>query len=79
MKMLLDTSVLVAGMLSDHAHHSVAWPWLERAKAGAFEFVVAGHSLAELYAVLTKLPRRPRISPGMRCGWSMKMWYAGRR
>ncbi len=63
MKVLLDTSVLLAGMLSDHVHHGVAQPWLARARAGAFELVVAGHSLAEVYAVLTRLPRTPRISP----------------
>jgi predicted nucleic acid-binding protein len=63
MKVLIDTSVLIAGMLSDHRQHSHAQPWLARAKAGAFEAVVSGHSVAELYAVLTRLPRTPRITP----------------
>jgi predicted nucleic acid-binding protein len=64
MKVLMDTSVLVAGMLSDHVHHAHAQPWLHRAKAGAFEALVSGHSLAEVYSVLTRLPRTPRITPG---------------
>jgi len=63
MKVLLDTSVLVSAMLPDHVHHAHSRPWLEQAKAGAFEAVVSGHSLAEVYAVLTRLPRTPRITP----------------
>ena len=59
MKALLDTSTLVAAMLPDHVHHPHALPWLSQAKGGGFEFVCSGHSLAELYAVLTRLPRTP--------------------
>jgi predicted nucleic acid-binding protein len=63
MRVLLDTSVLVSGMLSDHVQHAQTQPWLATAKGGAFEAVVSGHSLAELFAVLTRLPRIPRITP----------------
>jgi predicted nucleic acid-binding protein len=63
MKALLDTSTLIAAMLADHVHHAHALPWLSQAKSGAFEFVCSGHSLAEIYAVLTRLPRTPPISP----------------
>jgi predicted nucleic acid-binding protein len=63
MKVLLDTSGLVSAMLPDHIHHAQSRPWIERAKAGAFEPVIAGHSLVETYSVLTRLPRRPRITP----------------
>jgi predicted nucleic acid-binding protein len=63
MKALLDTSVLIAGMLPDHAHHASAFPWLRRGKAGAYRVVVSGHSLAEVYAVLTRMPRTPQIQP----------------
>jgi predicted nucleic acid-binding protein len=63
MKVLMDSSVLISAMLPDHVHHAHALPWLQRAKAGALETVVSGHSLAELYSVLTRLPRTPRISP----------------
>ena len=65
MKILFDTSVLVAGMVEPHAMHKSALPWLKRARAGEFSFFVATHTLAELYAVLTSLPVRPRISPGV--------------
>jgi predicted nucleic acid-binding protein len=63
MRALLDTSTLIAAMLPDHIHHAHALPWLSQAKAGAFEFVCSAHSLAEVYAVLTRLPRKPPIGP----------------
>jgi predicted nucleic acid-binding protein len=63
MKALLDTSTLIAAMLPDHVHHAHAFPWLSQAKTGAFEFVCSGHSLAEIYTVLTRLPRTPPIGP----------------
>jgi len=63
MKVLMDTSVLIAGLLSDHVQHAQARSWLAQAKAGTFEAVVSSHSLAELYSVLTRLPRTPRITP----------------
>ncbi len=63
MKVLLDSSSLIAAMLPDHVHHAPAHAWLSRAIAGDLEFVVSGHSVAEVYSVLTRLPRTPRISP----------------
>lgn len=65
MRVLLDTSVLVAAVVEAHPMHSVALPWLQRAKAQLDEGLVAAHSIAELYAVLTKLPLRPRIVPSV--------------
>jgi predicted nucleic acid-binding protein len=61
MRVLLDTSVLLAGMIEGHSHHAVALPWLQRVKGHELEGVVAAHSLAELYAILTALPLRVRI------------------
>ena len=43
--------------------HERALIWLKRAKAGELEMLVASHTIAELYAVLTTLPVRPRITP----------------
>jgi predicted nucleic acid-binding protein len=62
MKVLLDTSVLVAAMVEAHPAHNRALPWLQRAKHQEVTAVVAGHTLAELYAVLTRLPLQPPIS-----------------
>ncbi len=63
MKAMLDTSTLIAAMLPDHVHHLEAHAWLKDAKQGKFEFFVSGHSIAEIYAVLTRLPRQPKILP----------------
>jgi predicted nucleic acid-binding protein len=63
MKALFDTSVLVAAIVEPHPMHMRALPWLQRAKTGKIDFLVASHTLAELYAVLTTLPLKPRISP----------------
>jgi predicted nucleic acid-binding protein len=63
MRVLLDTSTLVAAMLPEHVHNATADAWLTRAKAGAFAFFVSGHSAAEIYSVLTRMPRKPRLRP----------------
>ncbi len=65
MKIMFDTSLIIAGMLESHPHHVIAFPWLKRAKLKEFDLFVASHTLAELYAVLTTLPVRPKITPGM--------------
>ncbi|MBI4964362.1 MAG: PIN domain-containing protein [Desulfomonile tiedjei] len=62
MKVLLDTSLLVAAMVEAHPVHENALPWLQRVKDGTDEGFVAAHSIAELYSILTTLPVRPRIS-----------------
>lgn len=63
MKVLLDTSVLVAAMVEAHPDHERALPWLQRAKRGELAAIVVSHMLAELYSILTTLPVQPRISP----------------
>jgi predicted nucleic acid-binding protein len=63
MRVLFDTSVLVAGIVEAHALHERAFGWLKRARAGEIEVLLAAHTVAELYAVLTALPVRPRIGP----------------
>lgn len=65
MQTLFDTSVLVAALVEQHPKHERALSWLAKAKAHKFELVIASHSLAELYAVLTALPLKPRISTGI--------------
>jgi predicted nucleic acid-binding protein len=62
-RVLFDTSVLVAALVESHPSHRPAFAWIRRAKAREFTFLVASHTLAELYAVLSTLPVRPRIPP----------------
>ena len=63
MRVLLDTSVLIAAMVESHPAHGRSLPWLQRIHAGDITGCVAAHSLAETYAVLTRLPIQPRITP----------------
>jgi predicted nucleic acid-binding protein len=65
MRIFFDTSVLIAAMIEGHSAHSLALPWLQRVNARADVGLVATHTLAELYAVLTRLPVNPRISPDL--------------
>jgi predicted nucleic acid-binding protein len=62
-RVLFDSSVLVAALIQSHPHHDRSLPWLQRGQSGAVTFLVASHTLAELYSVLTALPVRPRLSP----------------
>jgi len=63
MKILLDTSVLVAAMVESHPEHERAFPWLKCIVDRKDQGFVSTHSIAELYNVLTVLPVRPRIAP----------------
>ena len=63
MKVSFDTNVLVAALLDEHLHHRRAFPAVERVAAGEDEGFVSAHTLAEVYAILTKLPQRMRHSP----------------
>jgi predicted nucleic acid-binding protein len=65
MRVLFDTSLLVAAMVEGHPAHSLALPWLQRTKARLDTGLIAAHTLAELYAILTRLPINPRISPAL--------------
>ncbi len=65
MKILFDTSVLVAALVQPHPLHNRALSWLKKAKAEEFELIVSSHTIAELYAVLSTLPVSPRITPGL--------------
>jgi predicted nucleic acid-binding protein len=62
-KAFFDTSVLIAAFVEDHEHHERALPLLESVHEGKTEGVVSAHSLLEIHAILTRLPRSPRILP----------------
>ena len=63
MKIFCDTTVLVAAFLQSHPHHNTARPVVERVKTAQDEGFVATHSLAEAYAVLTRLPGGNQVAP----------------
>ena len=58
---LCDTSVLVATVCSWHEHHVRSIAEIERRERAAEELVLSSHSLAEAYAVLTRLPAPHRL------------------
>lgn len=69
MRVLLDTSILVAALVEAHARHAQAFPWLQRTRDADFQGLIATHSIAETYAVLTSLPLSPRIAPS--AAWAL--------
>jgi predicted nucleic acid-binding protein len=59
----LDTSVLIAGLLSWHERHRAASALLADLLEGDERIVLPLHALAETYAVMTRLPAPHRLSP----------------
>lgn len=55
MKAFLDTSILVPVFLTHHQHHQASLDIFLRCTK--FESCCAAHSLAELYATVTRLPK----------------------
>lgn len=62
MKVLYDTSVLIAAILVEHSNHAAALSKLELATSGEVQGYPT-HSLAELYSVMTRLPPPLRVTP----------------
>jgi predicted nucleic acid-binding protein len=65
MRTFLDTNVIIAACLEQHEHHERAFELLERVLAGRDHGVIGAHALAEAYAVMTRLPKPLRVTPGM--------------
>ncbi|NJR38047.1 MAG: type II toxin-antitoxin system VapC family toxin [Leptolyngbyaceae cyanobacterium CSU_1_4] len=63
MKVLYDTSVLIAAFLVEHNSHHLAFPKLELAQRGEIKGYISTHSLAEIYAVITRLPQPLSVLP----------------
>ena len=63
MDIFFDTTVLVAASVQNHPHFGRARPALQRVARGQDKGFISAHSTAEVYAVLTRLPVRPRILP----------------
>jgi len=65
MRVFFDTSVLIAAFIQSHPAHEASLKRLNTVRDGRDEFLIGGHTLAELYAVLTRLPVSPRINPAL--------------
>jgi predicted nucleic acid-binding protein len=60
MKYFFDTSVLVPVFVDDHVHHEASLAVFSRSDKK--HAICAAHSLAEVYATLTRLPGKDRAS-----------------
>jgi predicted nucleic acid-binding protein len=60
---LLDTSCLVAAVCGWHSDHDATRREIERRSADGDKLVLAAHSLAEAFSVLTRLPEPHRLRP----------------
>lgn len=60
---LLDTSCLVAAVCGWHSHHDATRMEIGRRDAAGEKLVLAAHSLAEVFSVLTRLPEPHRLRP----------------
>jgi predicted nucleic acid-binding protein len=65
LKILFDTSVLIASSVEVHPKHEPALLWLKRAKNKEFDAFLASHSVLEFYSILTSAPFKPKISPDL--------------
>ena len=63
MDIFFDTTVLVAASEQSHPHYTQARPALLRVAAGQDKGFMSQHSIAEVFAALTRLPVQPRIHP----------------
>ena len=63
MDIFFDTTVLVAASEQSHPHYAQARPALLRVAAGQDKGFMGLHSIAEVFAALTRLPVQPRIHP----------------
>jgi predicted nucleic acid-binding protein len=58
-----DTSVLVSASERNHPHYESASAVVRRVIGGQEKGFICAHSIAEVYASLTRLPVQPRIQP----------------
>lgn len=62
MKILFDTSLLIAAFVESHPKHKEAFEVLAIAKKKEFELFVSAHTILEVYSVLTSAPFKPPIT-----------------
>ena len=63
MDILFDPIVLVAASEQSHPHYAQARSALLRVATGQDKGFIGLHSIAEVFAALTRLPVQPRIHP----------------
>jgi predicted nucleic acid-binding protein len=62
-KILYDTSVVFAALISSHPNHSACFTALDKSRSGEVQGFFSTHSIAELYSITTRYPIQPKTSP----------------
>jgi predicted nucleic acid-binding protein len=62
-KILFDTSVMVAASLTSHPVHGPCFAALQQVTTQQHQGYLSTHSLAEMYSVLTRMPSQSQMSP----------------
>ncbi len=62
LKILFDTSVLIAAFVESLPKHKNALSFLIRAKNREFKLFISAHTILEVYSVLTSAPFNPKIT-----------------
>lgn len=63
LKILFDSSALIAAFVESHPKHKSALSFLMKAKNKEFQLFVSSHTILEIYSVLTSAPFKPKITP----------------
>jgi len=63
LKILFDSSVLIAAFVESHKKHKSALSFLTKAENKEFKLYVSAHTILEIYSVLTSAPFKPKITP----------------
>lgn len=63
MPCLCDSSVLIAAILPGHTHHEPSRQFVKKIVAGQSKGLLALHTLAEFYSVVTRIPLDVQIDP----------------
>jgi predicted nucleic acid-binding protein len=65
MKVLFDTSVIIAAFINSHPKHIRSLKWLQRVVKREIQGVISVHTILETYSLLTSLPLSPKIGVDM--------------
>jgi len=63
LKILFDSSSIIASIIEAHPKHEFALSRLKKVKNKNIDASISAHSLLEIYSVLTSGPFKPKISP----------------
>lgn len=63
MRILADSNVLIVGLIRSHIHHAAVSSWMQAFRTKRVELVLAAHSVAETFSVMTRGPFMPAMTP----------------